>query len=84
MKTADKILMGLGVSMSKALRESFNRVTRYADICNHSLIMFWRNRRKVLERNNRRKMNGKPMIRIKSYEKAFRNRRKNYGSSRSQ
>ena len=72
-----------GALITKAINDALNNFSKSIDIGCHRIEMFRHKCGKTLYKNNRRKMNGKPMIRFKAYEKAFRNRRKNYGSSKS-
>lgn len=65
------------ISISESIIKCFNKVAESTERCCHSVEMFFRNESKIIKPNNRRKMNGKPMVRIKAHKKAFRNRRRN-------
>lgn len=69
------------ISIGESIIKGFNKISESAERVRHSVEMFFRDESKIIKPNNRRKMNGKPMVRIKAHDKAFRNRRKNYGSN---
>lgn len=80
--THDEVIT-YGTLITKAINDALNNFSKSIDISCHRIEMFRLKCGKTLYKNNRRKMDGKPMIRFKAHEKTFRNRRKNYGSSKS-